>query len=876
MPPYSDRTPIGWLCTAGLLVLLVASSARADARTDARAHFDLGMRLIATSETLRGIGELKRAYSILPHPDVLYNIGLAYAQIQDYDDAIEYFEAYVASDPPDRDAVVVVIAGLEAQRTAAEEAEIRQLRAQASAQPTGTTVTVGPAVEEEDLESLEEGALQIATLAEVSESGELREHAERLRALASQLEAGTGVQVAAAGSEGEPPPVGPTEPQPAPALALQAQREEGIYEEQAISASRAVENPVHAPSSLSIVTAQDIRMSGLPTIPEILRQVAGVHVFCHQAQSCGGGLSIRGLNARLNPRILVLIDGRSVYQDFLGSTFWNTLPINLEDIDRIEVVRGPASALYGADAFSGIVNIITRDPGESQSLVQARVGTHGTVDAHGTAAGRIDRFSYRFSAGHQRANPYEATVAPDRDDLRVSTPFEGLRRTWGRGDLRYHLGQGYYVRAGTGVTAGDWSLLGTGNIRELQLRDVLFAQTYASLTTPGGFAVRAFWNRVSLDTVETSDAEGDLNLDSELDRSDVVDIEAEWLTEFAALVDHELLLGVGYRGKRVKGFTILDANHTEHHFSAFLQDSLVFTDWLRLVGSARVDRHPLLDAPVFSPRGALIVNPTDGSAARFQVGTAFRTPTFVESYLDVDLTLGARAINVRSVGSTNLRPERITSLELGYVGKDFDFLSIEANGYLNFIEDIISLTDPPDIVLRDVIGGGRGFSDGSMSFEAVGISFLNTPATYRQLGGEVGVRLYPVEGLDVYVNYAITDLTLTSGSSDPQDSTFVDDRDSTHMVNAGVQYRSSIGADFAVNYHWQSEQFWVEQGTIGGYVERTLPAYSLLSARVAQRLLDDRLELSVTGTNLLFQDFRQHPFGARTDTRIIGDMTLRF
>ena len=149
-----------------------------------------------------------------------------------------------------------------------------------------------------------------------------------------------------------------------PALEMGGQRTEDIYQERVVSASRLAQSPLDAPNSTVVVTEQDIRLTGITNLGELLRRVAGVELMTLTPGD--SQLSIRGLNQRLSNKVLVLIDGRSVFLDFLAATLWTVIPIALEDIERIEVIRGPASALYGADAFSGVINILLKKPGDRE------------------------------------------------------------------------------------------------------------------------------------------------------------------------------------------------------------------------------------------------------------------------------------------------------------------------------------------------------------------------------------------------------------------------------------------------------------------------------------------------------------------------------
>jgi outer membrane receptor protein involved in Fe transport len=133
-----------------------------------------------------------------------------------------------------------------------------------------------------------------------------------------------------------------------------------------------------APADMQIITADDIRRSGAITIPDILQFVAGIDVRPEGA--LGADVAIRGFSQSFNPRLLVLVNGRQVYIDDYGYVAWQAIPVQLSDIRQIEIVRGPASALFGFNAVSGVINIITYDPlNDKTNVATAGYGTDGTV-----------------------------------------------------------------------------------------------------------------------------------------------------------------------------------------------------------------------------------------------------------------------------------------------------------------------------------------------------------------------------------------------------------------------------------------------------------------------------------------------------------------
>src|SRR5207302_9180666 len=129
-----------------------------------------------------------------------------------------------------------------------------------------------------------------------------------------------------------------------------------------------------APAAIYVVTQEDIRRSGLTTIPELLRLVPGLDVA--RVNGNQWAISARGFNNQYANKLLVLVDGKAVYTPSFGGVFWNAQDVVLEDVDRIEVIRGPGATLWGANAVNGVINITTKSAKDTQGgLSNTSVGT---------------------------------------------------------------------------------------------------------------------------------------------------------------------------------------------------------------------------------------------------------------------------------------------------------------------------------------------------------------------------------------------------------------------------------------------------------------------------------------------------------------------
>lgn len=215
------------------------------------------------------------------------------------------------------------------------------------------------------------------------------------------------------------------------------------------------------PLSMSIITAKDIEKSGASDIPQLLRRVPGVDVTRNFLGSAD--VNIRGFNQPFSNRLLVLIDGRQVYMDSFGMTIWHAFPIQLEEIQQIEIIRGPNTALFGFNAASGVVNIVTKNA-ETQKInqISARVGTQSHREAHLiTTTTLAESWDIRASLGGHFSDGYDRvadlSATDERDAVQKAnfnitaerdvTPTSHLGFDVGFNQQNTHASMPYYLAA---------------------------------------------------------------------------------------------------------------------------------------------------------------------------------------------------------------------------------------------------------------------------------------------------------------------------------------------------------------------------------------------------------------------------------------------
>ncbi len=828
---------------AGFLALcLVAGNALADERLEARRHFRNGMSLIAQGQHEQGIAELQEAYAIKPHPNVLYNIAKAYLDSGKQAEALEAYQRYLSVNPQDAETVRATIAKLEVQVKAAEAA-----RPNASPPPPAPGV---PAVD----------AQAIAALLE---------RLEKAVARAESLPSSPGGALPAG-----PPSSNAIPGPPMPGATPMPLVDEGAvpYEERVVTASRRAQSSLEAPNATTVITAEDIRLSGATSMVELLRRVPGAEVMRMGVGSAN--FSLRGFNQRIANKVLVLVDGRSEYQDFLGMTIWSSIPLALEEIDRIEVIRGPGSALYGANAMLGVVNIITKPPGAGQRQIHGMVGAGKTVSGSFVSYGAANTLRFRLSVGYGQMDRWSQDFEDNRPDIALKAPggdrgYQGVRANLA---TEYTFTPGFELGVSAGVHRLTTEFYPLGALRNFFLDGIAaYGKVDSSL---GPVKLKAFWNHINFDAGPQYEPIGQRSLATDI-TSHVINGEALFSKSFELGGEHLLNVGVEGRLKRV-GWQYIGGVKQEFHAAAFVQDEWRPVEPLRLLASYRADRHPLLDGGkpglAHSPRVSAIYIPFEGQAFRVSAASAFREPTFLESYTRLLVPApGVPGATALSQGSESLKPERSVAFELGYRGEaprlgiDWDVAL-----YQNTVSNLIALSPVQRLPAEDSFDPESGTYVVGRSF------FRNEPATYTSRGAELGVSLAPVDGLGIKLSTAVQKVT---ADGEPTEQCGPCSQAPQLKLFGGITYRTRVDLEFGVDATYTSDTVWIEREPSAAdptrieFLANGLPAYTVLNARVGYEILKDKLSVAVVGSNLA-GPHSQHPFGNRIERRVFASMTV--
>ncbi|HBR49633.1 MAG TPA: hypothetical protein DEA71_06075 [Nitrospira sp.] len=455
----------------------------------------------------------------------------------------------------------------------------------------------------------------------------------------------------------------PSLPIPRTSSAIDHQlQEEALYlKEETVSIASRYEQPISkAPSDVYVITDEDIRNSGATDIPTLLRQVPGFEVM--QTSAVDFNVSVRGNNQLLAHKLLILVDGRSIYIDQSGQVLWKLLPVALTEIKRIEVLKGPASAVYGFNAFDGVVNIITKSPEEMKgTTLQVAGGELGTLLTTGVHAGMVGNWGYRLSAGHEQNQRWSDRSAPALNSQRIG------------GMTEYHLSHGGKVRAEAGISRSNPY---NGFVTIGGTTDTHNAQAHALLSyEQNGLLIRGWWNNLFFNHTDaffpvltplftSTDRLGRAGGNASFNSYDLE-------TRYRFTILETLTLNVGSNFRHiVASWNLLSTRTVENRLGLYAQGDWQVHRSLELSAGLRYDLDTFI-APTLSPRGALVYHLNANHAFRLSSSVAHRPPTTFDvgvHHINSFTLPGSPPTTSTTLGSSNVKPEQIISYEAGYQG----------------------------------------------------------------------------------------------------------------------------------------------------------------------------------------------------------------
>jgi iron complex outermembrane receptor protein len=597
---------------------------------------------------------------------------------------------------------------------------------------------------------------------------------------------------------------------------------------QVTTASKTEQKLSQTAAAMYVITQEDIRRSGMTSVAELMRMVPGLDVA--QVDANTWAISSRGFNDRYANKLLVLVDGRAVYTLTYSGVYWEVQDLVLEDIDRVEVIRGPGGLLWGANAVNGVINIITKKAEDTQgTLLTVESGNQQRTSSTTQFGGRTKNGAYRIFAKYFDREPF-ATASGGNAADGWDMLHGGFRSDWhlSQRDTLTVQGDLYNGRVGrtiTGVfsfapnapeTSNVWTQLDGGN---------LLGRWRRTLSSTSDVTLQIYYDHYrKLDPVLGEHRQmGDFDFQH----------------HFVAHSRHYITWGAGFRRAvdHMVGSLALNfrpSGKNEWLIGAFIQDEIaLLPDRLRLIIGIRPEADKSEIPETFSDI-RLIWTPTVRQAAWIAVSRAERTPSRADTGIDVDTTnvssSGGLPTTIEFDGNPKIGDEYLVAFQAGYRAQNGKHFSAELTGYHNHYY------------------GVRGTAQGTPFVETdPGPPHVVLPQTYNNsiAGG--------VDGVEVSSTWQAASRWRLSGGytwlGANLHSTLPGDHSADLAATAGTSPTEQFNLRSYVNLS-QNIQFDTMMYFVGGLSTFSVPAYTRLDSRIAWRPAE-RLELSVIAQNLL-------------------------
>ncbi len=623
------------------------------------------------------------------------------------------------------------------------------------------------------------------------------------------------------------------EPAPATDMSL-----EELLNTDVQTASRKSQRLLDVAAAVFVISREDIERSGATSIPEALRMVPGVEVA--RSASKRWAVSARGFNGRFSNKLLVLMDGRSVYTQIFSGVLWEMEDTLLEDIDRIEVIRGPGAALWGANAVNGVINIITRKARDTMgTLVVAGAGTEERGFAalrHGFSAGDGD--VRVWAKGGARAASADLAGNAGNDDARQLQA--GFRGDWALGGHRRITLSGALHTEPTGDRWNTPSLTDPRgyvptDVRQNNRGGHLLARHEWLWNDGSEAALQGYVDHHGVDIVGLVKA-----------RQWTIDLDFQHRPRLAPA--HDVVWGLGYRESRDRLQTsgaMIDIQpdaRTWRLASAFVQDDIaLIPDRLHLVLGSRFETNSYTG---FGPQPNVraIWTPTPQQTVWAAVSRALRTPSRAELDAQVDLSVipasGAQpVVLLRAAPRADhmMGNEAVNAFELGYRQQFGAQLSLDVAMFHNRYAHL------------------RAGSQGPQTFAFTpvphAVQDIATTAAIdaRTRGVEVAVDWHPLRGWRLQPAYTYTHIDASATEPDP-----FQQASALAYQGSAPRHQLSLRSSLTLANRSQFDAWlrFVSRLPSADPRQPEVAAYTMLDLRYAWRMVGG-LELSIVGQNLL-------------------------
>ncbi|HNP27235.1 MAG TPA: TonB-dependent receptor [Nitrosomonas sp.] len=600
------------------------------------------------------------------------------------------------------------------------------------------------------------------------------------------------------------------------------------------SVSRRTQKLTQVASAVFVITQEDIRRSGATNIPDALRMAPGVQVG--RVDTNKWAVSIRGFNGLSSSKVQILVDGRSDYSPLFAGTLWSLQDTFMEDIERIEIIRGPAASVWGTNAVNGVVNIITKKASDTQdTLLTAGGGSFEQGFVGARYGGKInEQTPFRiYSKVSTRDNTQLLSGTANNDQWHTARGGFRVDHTRGIDEFSLHGEIFYNSIGGTFTGNSQESERVRGNDREHQ---------------EGGY-MRFRWDRAFSDqSALRFQAAYDHTRHQLLPYSkyEVENFDADLLHSFPLFERHNLTWGAHYRLTNNKVFDteIVQFNPSRkdnHFFSLFVSDEIaLIPDHLLLTLGTRLDHNDFTGLEI-QPNTRLVWTPNTYNSIWMSISRAVRTPSRFENDVrslvsDNSSSLGGIPIQAIILGNRNFNSENLLAYEIGYRYQHSEHASIDIAGFINDYSHV-----------RDLSFGALSLSSGLPQQFILPILPTNT-ASALTYGFEVSADWKPLDRWYLQSSYSYLDMHVSSNAefkgSDPTTG---------DAAKVSPRHQMSLRSNYDISHKLQLNLWLRYTSKIAFY---DIPDYVTMDAKLAFKPAKN-VELFLVGQNLLSESHRE-------------------
>ncbi len=630
---------------------------------------------------------------------------------------------------------------------------------------------------------------------------------------------------------------------------------ENLMDMEVTSVSKREQKLSQVAAAIFVITQEDIRHSGATNIPDLLRMVPGLNVA--QINSNTWAISARGFNFQFASKLLVLIDGRAVYTPLFGGVNWDTQDVPLEDIERIEVIRGPGGAVWGANAVNGVINIITKKAEDTHgTLVTGGGGTQaqefGTLRYGGEIAGST---KYRVFASYQNNNHHPDLSGQNGEDgwhllhggFRADMKLSEKDTLTTQGDM-------YTGREGAIIVHAVFSPPDNVNVKKF-------------VPLSGG-NILGRWNHILSSRCDTT-------LQFYFDRyrrrgpnssEDQDTIDFDFQNHVVLGRRQDLIWGAGYRHASDDTEGTVDeafvpAESTKQFFTMFVQDQVTLKPnrTYLYVGTKLEDSY----FTGFDLQPSIHIAWTPSAHRTFWAGIsrASRTPTRRDVGLDAALAALPGPAELVLLGNPKMKSEHVIAYELGYRGQPTERFSIDVTAFVNSYHDLQSAEPLPDFI-----------QPGSVPPLLVHPLLLDNKLHGTTEGVEAFLKWKVANRWTLSPGYSFLQMHLHADPTNPNTTSVAH----TEGSNPGHQAQLRSHLELWRGFAWDANAYFV-----GALPTEMVASYTRLDTQLTWRL-GESVSLSVVGQNLLrdhhleFNDAFQSVNSSQVKRSAYARMTWQF